>query len=45
MGTSEVGNLAPFHHFQRVMEMYKHQQVLLVLKIKNYKHNQPENSS
>lgn len=44
MGTSEVGNLAPFHNFQRVTDMYKHKQVLLVLKIKNHKHNQPENS-
>lgn len=44
MGTSEVGNLAPFHNFQRVTDTYKHKQVLLVLKIKNHKHNQPENS-
>lgn len=45
MGTSEVGDVAPLRNFQHVADMYKHKQMLLAFKIKNYKHNQPENNS
>lgn len=45
MGTSEVGDVAPLRNFQHVADTYKHKQMLLAFKIKNYKHNQPENNS